>query len=279
MAPDIPLGLCCGSLIQADFRGLAEAASSAGFSSISLWPTLFQGALVAGLSEADMRTILDDNGLHITELDPLSSWLPVDMDPNDMAAAFHTFSEDDFYRIADALGARTLNIIQQGETTVPEAERQELIHSLCERAAGHGLLVSVEFLPWSSIGSLQQALELVEAVDQPNFGVNIDTWHHFRSGGNVEQLAAVDAARIAAIQFNDVATVAWENPLEETAMGRLPPGQGASDSAAAYRALRDAGVSAPLNVEVFSGELMVLPAQEAARKLADSMRTVIQQAA
>jgi sugar phosphate isomerase/epimerase len=274
----LPLGLCCGSLIQADFRGLAEAAAGAGFTSISLWPTLFQGALEAGLSEADMRAILDDNDLRITELDPLSSWLPTDRDPDDMAAVFHAFSEDDFYRIADTLGARTLNIIQQGETTVSDAERQELINGLCERAAGHGLLVSVEFLPWSAIGNLQQALNLVDSVAHPNFGVNIDTWHHFRSGGNVEQLAAVDATRIAAIQFNDVAATAWDNPVEETAMGRLLPGKGASDSVAVYRALRDAGVAAPINVEVFSAELMALPAKEAARLLADSMRAVIQQA-
>jgi sugar phosphate isomerase/epimerase len=273
------LGLCCGSLIQADFRGLAEAASGAGFTSISLWPTLFQGALEAGLSEADMRAILVDNGLRVTELDPFSSWLPVDMEPNDMAAAFHAFGEDDFYRIADTLGARTLNIIQQGKTRASDTERRDLIHDLCDRAAGHGLLVSVEFLPWSTIGSLQQALDLVKAVDHPNIGLNIDTWHHFRSGGTVEQLATLDASRVAAIQFNDVEAEAWDNPLEETAMGRLPPGEGASDSVAVYRALHEAGVSAPLNVEVFSAELMTLPAPEAARRLADSMRSVIQRAA
>ena len=61
-------------------------------------------------------------------------------------------------------------------------------------------------------------------------------------------------------------------------MGRLLPGKGASDSVAVYRALRDAGVAAPINVEVFSAELMALPAKEAARLLADSMRAVIQQA-
>jgi sugar phosphate isomerase/epimerase len=275
----LPIGLCCGSLVQADFHGLAEAASGAGFDSISLWPTLFQGALDAGLSEQDLRTILDDNGLTISELDPLSSWLPVEMDPNDMAAAFHAFREEDFYRIADTLGGRTLNIIQQGETTASEEQRLDLLNGLCERAAAHDLRVSVEFLPWSAIGSLTQALNLVHAVGNPNFGVNIDTWHHFRSGGTVQQLAEVDAAKIAAIQFNDVAAQPWDNLVEETAMGRLLPGEGASNSVAVYRALRDAGVTTTLNVEVFSAELMAMPAPEAAHRLAESMRRVIQLAA
>ena len=269
------LGLCCGSLIQADFRGLAEAASGAGFQSISLWPTLFQGALDAGLGAQDMRRILDDNGLHITELDPLSSWLPVKMAPDDMAAAFHAFTEDDFYRIADALGGTTLNIIQQGDYSGSEEQRLDLIRGLCDRAAGHALKVSAEFLPWSAIGSLTQTQQLVAAVDHPNFGINIDTWHHFRSGGTVQQLAEVDPATIAAIQFNDVAAQPWDNLVEETSMGRLLPGEGASDSAAVFLALHSAGVDVTYNVEVFSAELMALPAGEAAGRLSRSMRAVI----
>ncbi len=273
-----PIGLCCGSLVQADFRQLSEAAGSAGFSSISLWPTLYRDALATGLSPLDMRLILEDNGLQISELDPLSSWLPVDLDPDELAAIFHSFIEDDFYRIADELGGRTLNIIQQGETTVAEEQRLDLIRGVCERASSHGLRVSVEFLPWTAIGNLRQALALVTAVAHPNLGVNIDTWHHFRSGGTIDQLAAVNPDQVAAIQFNDVAAEPWEDLLDETVRGRLPPGEGASNSVAVYRALRDAGVTAALNVEVFSAELMALPAPEAARRLAETMRNVIQQA-
>ena len=279
MSTSTPLGLCCGSLGQADFRGLAEAAGSAGFQSISLWPTLYQGGLDSGLSAQDMRNILDDNGLYISELDPLSSWLPTDLDPNDMAAVFHAFTEDDFYRIADTLGGLTLNIIQQGKTSASDEQRLDLIRALCDRAHSHQLKVSVEFLPWSDIGSLKQTQALVASVAHPNFGINIDTWHHFRSGGTLEQLAQVDPATIAAVQFNDVAAQPWDSLLEETSTGRLLPGEGCSDSKAVYSALRDAGVTAPFNVEVFSAELMALPAPEAALRLARSMNQVIQQAA
>jgi sugar phosphate isomerase/epimerase len=269
------IGLCCGSLVQADFRGLAEAAAAAGFSYISLWPTLFYGALEAGLIERDMRHILEDNGLTVSELDPLSSWLPVELDPEDLAAAFHAFTEIDFYRIADALGGRTLNIIQQGESTVSDERRLDLIRGLCDRATEHALKVTVEFLPWSVIGSLRQAQDLVVAVDHPNFGINIDTWHHFRSGGCIEQLATLDPATVAAVQFNDLAAQPWDNLIEETSMGRLPPGEGCSNSVAVYTALRSAGVDIDFNVEVFSSELMALPASAAAERLSRSMRAVI----
>jgi sugar phosphate isomerase/epimerase len=272
------LGLCCGSLVQADFRGLAEAAGTAGFKSISAWPTLFYGALDSGLSEADLRSILADNGLHITELDPLMSWLPLELDDSDMAAGLLSYSEDHFYRIADELGARSLNLIQQGDSPASNSERIDLISGICERAKAHGLLVSVEFLPWSPIGNLQSALELVAAVAKDNFGVNIDIWHHFRSGGTTEQLAIVDPNRVVALQFNDVAEQPWGNIVEETSMGRLLPGEGSSNSAAVLGALEQAGVDAPLNVEVFSAELMSLPAVEAAKRLFTSTQRVIENA-
>ncbi len=269
------IGLCCGSLIQADFQGLAESAAKAGFSTISLWPSLFYRALESGLSKQNMRTILDDNGLTITELDPYCSWLPATVDAEDMAADFYAYDESDFFQIADTLGARTLNVIQASNDPLPYNQVVELLASLCERAQQHGLIVSVEFLPWSPIGNLEQALELVEATGKSNCGVNIDIWHHFRSGGTIEQLAELDPVLIAAVQFNDVAAEPWENLLEETALGRLLPGQGCSNSVAVLRALHEAGVRSPINVEVFSGEMMQLPAEKAAQKMANSMRSVL----
>ena len=273
------LGLCCGSLVQADFRGLAEAAGAAGFKSISVWPTLFYGALESGLSMADLRTILSDNGLSVTELDPFMSWLPLELSDNDMAARFMSYCEDDFYRIADAIGARSLNLIRQTDSSISDRERIDLISGICERADAYNLMVSVEFLPWSPIGNLHSALELVGAVEKNNFGVNIDTWHHFSSGGTVEQLAHVDPDSVVALQFNDVAEQPWDDLLEETSMGRLLPGKGSSDSTAVLQAFDQSGVDAPLSIEVFSAELMALPAIEAARQLFSSTRSAIEHAA
>ena len=67
----------------------------------------------------------------------------------------------------------------------------------------------------------------------------------------------------------------WDNLVEETSMGRLLPGEGASDSAAVFLALHSAGVDVTYNVEVFSAELMALPAGEAAGRLSRSVRAVI----
>jgi sugar phosphate isomerase/epimerase len=195
-----------------------------------------------------------------------------------MAAGFYAYDEADFFRIADALGARTLNVIQMGSEMVPNGQVIDSLASLCERAKHHGLIVSVEFLPWSPIPNLGQALELVNATGQTNCGVNIDTWHHFRSGGTIEQLAALNPASIAAIQLNDVAARPWDNLLEETMLGRLLPGEGCSNTAAVLKAFEQAGVEVPINIEVFSSELQQLPPEQVALKAAESMRRVMSQA-
>lgn len=272
------LGLCCGSVVQADFRGLAEAASSAGFRTITMWPTLFNGALESGLSEHDLQMILSDNNLSITELDPFCSWLPIDPENAGLAGDFAVFTEDDFYRIADTLGATTLNVIQATDDPFSNQEVIDHLSGLCERAAKRDLTVTIEFLPWSPVGNLQTALDLVKATGQSNCGVNIDIWHHFRSGGTVEQLAAVDAKWIGAMQFNDVADQPWDDIVAETSTGRLMPGQGSTDSVAVIKALWNAGVRVPLSVEVFNMELMGLPANEAAGLIGDSMRAVLAKA-
>lgn len=270
------IGLCCGSLVQADFLELVEAASGAGFKSISMWPTLFYSALENGYSEADLITILDDNGLRVTELDPYCAWLPVTVDPNDMTATFFSYGEDEFFRMADVLGGSSLNVIEALPSLITPAQRVELLAELCLRAATRGLQVSMEFLPWSPIGNLDQAVALVQAVGQSNFGVNIDLWHHFRSGGTVQQLATLDPHVVTAVQLNDVALEPWSDILEETSLGRELPGAGVGHAASSMEALYSAGVRSTLNVEVFSAELMALPALEAAQHLKQSIRQAAQ---
>jgi sugar phosphate isomerase/epimerase len=269
------VGLCCGSVAGADFRGLVEAAGGAGFRSITLWPTHFRGALESGLAIGDMRSLLADHGLTVTELDPLCTWLPEQAGIGALAGGFAGFGEEDFFRIADALGARSLNVIHLAREPVPTGEVVERLASLAECAAQRGLLVSIEFMPWSAIGSLSEALEVVAQVGRPDCGVNIDTWHHFRSGGTVEEIASIDPDRVVAMQLNDVAPEPWNDLLLETATGRMLPGEGARFAGPVLEACAHAGIQVPVNVEVFSAELQQLPPEEAARSIAASVRSLL----
>ena len=48
---------------------------------------------------------------------------------------------------------------------------------VCDRAAEHGLLVHLEFLPWSAFPNVNAAWDVVRTADRPNGGLIIDSWH------------------------------------------------------------------------------------------------------
>ena len=268
-------GLCAGTIAGADFRTLAESASAAGFRFITLWPSLFEDALASGLSVADMRSILADNAVAVSELDPLCTWLPVESDRGGMAAAFYRYGETDFLRIADAIGARSLNVIQASQEPIGRAEVVDALASLCERASKHGLVVSVEFMAWTPIRDLSAAVDLTRATGRSDCGVNVDTWHHFRSGGSLEDLSALAATDVAAVQLSDVEAEPWEDMLRETARARRMPGEGKGTAGAVLEAFRRIGVEVPINVEVFSDEVRRLASDAAAMALADRVRALL----
>jgi sugar phosphate isomerase/epimerase len=275
------LVLCAGTIPDAGFRERVEAAAGAGFSAISLWGRDYRRGRSEGLSDADMRALLDDNGLGVAELDGVGQWWPGSsgMAPpvaGDEADSFFAFSEHDMYAIADAVGARSINAVEvYAMTDVALDDAAEAFAALCDRAAEHGLIMHLEYLPWSAIPNPKTASEILELADRPNGGVLVDSWHHFRSGSDDDALRAVPPERIAAVQLNDAPARPEDDPVDECLHRRLMPGEGAIDLVGLVRLLDDMGSNAPIGVEVMSDDVFALPANEAARRVADATRAVL----
>jgi sugar phosphate isomerase/epimerase len=274
------LVLCSGTVPDAGFRERVEAAAAAGFSAISLWGRDYRRAQSEGLSDADMRALLDANGLAVAELDGVGQWLPgsAGLAPpveGDEADSFFAFSEQDLYAIADAVGARSLNAVEVYGMHYEPDDAAAAFASLCDRAAGHGLLVHLEYLPWSGIPDARAAGEIVRLAGCPNGGVLVDSWHHFRSGGDDDALRAIPGDRIVGIQLNDAPATAEADPVDECLHRRLVPGEGDIDLVGLIRLLDAAGVDAPVGIEVMSDEINALPVKEAARRVGDATRSVL----
>lgn len=62
---------------------------------------------------------------------------------------------------------------------------------LCDLAKGYGLTVDFEFVTWSAIRTLAEAMEVLRAADRDNCGIMIDTLHFYRSRVRLEELDAV----------------------------------------------------------------------------------------
>ena len=197
---------------------------------------------------------------------------PPELDGEDLIR----FGERELFAVADAVGARSVNAVDVfgGPWDVDGAA--EAFAGLCRRAGEHGLLVHLEWLPWSKIPDLATALQVVERADQWNGGLTVDAWHAARSGTDVEELAAVPGSRILGVQLCD-GPLAAEADLPHAALHhRRLPGEGQFDLAGLVGALRRSGTTAPIGVEVFSDRLHALPADEAARRAARATRQVLE---
>ena len=171
-----------------------------------------------------------------------------------------------------------MNVVSFTDTPLMMSAIAEAFAALCDRAAARGLLVHLEFLPWTLIPDLDAALEIVELADRPNGGVMFDTWHHFRSRTKNDRIRNVPGRRILALQMNDAPREAEENLIEETLHRRLLPGEGDIDLVEILRLIDQAGSPAPVGVEIFSDALARLPAKEVARRAGEAARAVLRQA-
>ena len=195
--------------------GFAErvaAAAAAGFSGIGLLGFDHQLALHAGLTDLDLTGILFDHDVELAEVEFLMDWSAGPEEPERVAAA--RILEDQVWAVADVFGPRVVSVGEVGppEQLPPFDLLAERFGALCDRAAAHGLLVALEFLPWSGIPDIAAAAALVEAVGRPNAGINLDAWHWFRGNPSAEVLRAV-ADRIFVLQLD---------AADRTAVGSLP---------------------------------------------------------
>ncbi len=272
--------LCSGTIPRhVSFRERLSAAADAGYDAISLWGRDYARARHDGHSDAEMRTMLDDHGLVVAEVDPAWWWtpgageihIPVELDTMEV----FSHGEDDLYRIAEAVGARSLNAadVLGGHWSVDEAAAA--FATMCDRAAQHGLLVHLEWLGWSRIPDVATAAAVVQRADRPNGGLNIDTWHCARTGTTTDDLRGLPPDRILAIQLSDAPQQAEGNLIEATLHDRLLPGHGELDLASYLGALRDIGARCPVGIEVFSDALHDTGPHAAAAAAADATRTVL----
>jgi sugar phosphate isomerase/epimerase len=223
--------------------------------------------------------MLADHGLEVGEIDPAWWWLPgagdVSVPPEVDTDRIFRYGEDELFRIAEAVGARSLNAVDVfgGSWSVDGAAAA--FAALCDRAAEHDLVVHLEFLPWSRIPDVAAAWQIVRLADRSNGGIAVDAWHYVRSGADEETLRSIPGARVLGIQLDDGNATAEDNLVHATLHDRLLPGEGEFDLAQLVMVLREIGAVAPIGVEVFSDELHALGPIEAARRAGDATRAVL----
>jgi sugar phosphate isomerase/epimerase len=265
------LVLCGGTVRGASFADKVDAAAAAGFQGLSLYWSDYQHAGLDGWTDAGMRRLLDDHGLAVAELDGHMGWL----DSSEPGVP----SPSRFLDAAVALGARSVTALEITGRPVALEAGASAFAALCDQAAEAGLLVHLEYFPWSGIADIATAYALARQAGRPNGGVMVDVWHHVRGpDAGALNLNGVPGAAVLAVQVGDVLATPGASVAHEGMHERLLPGQGAGNVGAILLALRHLGCTAPMEVEVYSDRLAALPPRQAARLAGDALRAVLAEA-
>jgi sugar phosphate isomerase/epimerase len=194
-------------------------------------------------------------------------------------------------KAAGALGAtRTFTWILSWDDHRPMAENRKFhvdrFTPIAKILAEHGCSVGLEFLGpqtlWKGkanefIHTLEGMIEMTGAIG-PNAGLLLDCWHWHASGGTVEAIRKLPAARIVYVHVNDAPKGVPLDQLVDNRRG-LPGETGVIDIAGFLKALKAIGYDGPVTPEPFKKELNDLPSdEERLRVVAASMADIFRKA-
>ncbi|MES2497983.1 MAG: sugar phosphate isomerase/epimerase [Pseudomonadota bacterium] len=263
--------LAAGTVQATPLLDRLAPARAAGFAGISIFAGDLEAVAADGIGLPEVRSRIADAGLFVTEIEIVGNWLPgtpTKDNPAWLTALLDRSTGERLTDLAEAIGARGITVAELQGIACDTAVAADAFARLCETADGAGLHVALEFVPTGGIPDLAAAWDIVRAADRANGGLLVDSWHLFRSGSDLAQLAALPAGAIKSIQICDAPAVAEADLDREMVRGRLLPGEGDLDLAGFVAAVRATGTAAPWSVEIFSDQLAREPIDIVARRCA-----------
>jgi len=235
-----------------------------GFSGIGLYVGHYIELEKQGLAGGYLHELLDEHSICLAEIEVIGG-LGIDGTGGERAALF----EQAAWRMADRYTSRYLQVIGPAGDRVDAARA---FGALCDRAADHGLVLGLEFLPFNDIPTAADALRIVEDAARANGGVCIDVWHHERGARDVQMVQSIPGELVTGVQMSDGPIVPEiADYYTDCLSSRRAPGDGEFDIAGLVTILRSSGCTIPWSVEAPSRTGWADPEAHVAR-LATGMR-------
>ncbi|HWU02118.1 MAG TPA: TIM barrel protein, partial [Novosphingobium sp.] len=224
-----------------------EAAAGAGFAGVEI----FENDLIGSeLSPAQVRQLLADLGLACDIYQPFRDF-------EGMPGALRQRAFDRAERKFDLMGELGTQRILVCSNCSPASlgERQRIIDDfadLGERAARRGILVGYEALAWGRhVYDHRDVWEIVKAVDHPNIGIILDSFHSLSRGIPNDSIARIAGDKIVYVQLADAPLLDMDL-LYWSRHFRNLPGQGGLDVAGFVAEILRTGYDGPLSLEIFN---------------------------
>lgn len=247
----------------------AAAASKAGYTGMGLvHQDLIHCARKIGYPA--MRRILADHGIRHVEVEFLNDWyLPA-------GSAERVASDQARVELLEAaaeLKARNLKICARlFEDRLPDIARvRDEFSTLCQQAREVNTNVILEMMPFTSVRTIDTAVELIVEANEPNGGILLDIWHVHRGRMDYGEVAKIPPRFLKGIELDDADADVVGTLFEDTRFHRRLCGEGVFDVAGFVRSVRRAGFDAPYyGVEMISEKFRRQPLDVMARTTYDT---------
>lgn len=243
-----------------DLKERVAVASRAGFKGFGIWHADLAHVLQKYRLK-DIKRILDDNGIKHIELEFLTDWFRDDERKKQSDGVKRML-----FDAAEILGARHVKVGEFTRSECPMPRMTEAFAALCKDAENHGTRICYEMMPFSTIDSVEKAVELVSGAGAKNGGICFDLWHIAKLKIPFEKIARTPKQYVVSIEINDGTYDCPWSLHEDTINHRLFCGDGEFDVKGFVSAMLNAGYDGPWGIEVLNAEWRKKPLRETAKK-------------
>src|ERR1700737_4257966 len=174
-------------------------------------------------SPSDVRRIAEDLGLKIFLFQPFRDFEGVA--PERLARNLERAKRK--FDLMHELGADRILVCSNvsPDTIADDALIADQLGARARAAHEAGVVVGYEALAWGRhVNSYKHAWRLVDAVDHPNLGLALDSFHTLSLNDSVDEIASIPGERIAFVQIADAPKLAMD-VLEWSRHYQCFPGQ------------------------------------------------------
>lgn len=217
---------------------MVRVASDAGYNSVGLW--VAPGDNWHRNTASEVAAALQETGLVAIDVEVI--WLQPGGKPDPL--------HHQIIALGGEVGAKNCLIV----SSEPDREvTKHLYEDLCIHAERAGMRACLEYMAITEVKTLDDALDVVNAVDHPAGGILVDPFHHERVGHEPEKIREIPERWLSYAQLCDmpergVITDA-DAYFADAIDGRLAPGEGSIPVAAMTRALP---ADLPISLEIRS---------------------------
>ena len=199
----------------------------------------------------ELRSRIADAGLEHTQVEVLTDWWLTGP-----AAQASRDTEELLCAAAEELGATHIKVVTAfSDGPSPVEPLAEPLAALVDRAAGRGLRIALEPLPFSMVASVPAGADLVRMVGNPACGLVVDAWAVFRADTDLATLGAcLEPDRVFAVELDDAPRTVRGSLFEDTIDNRKLCGEGDFDLTQFVKTMTAVGFDGPWSVEIISAQ-------------------------